>query len=181
MLVISALTSVEADSEGREGWYHALVESGKTDGYDWGVNIKGPKHMPLKRVCEVAVRIAPYNPEIGYVESDETSLCGDLLRPSDSVSIAMPLGNSETGMTTLLATVYRPIVREVAFVLSTGERQVYRPSPVNVPRRAARGIPMFRYLVALLDGESCIRRVTTLDGKGSVIDDEKRFACAIGA
>lgn len=168
--VLPALT--EAGSAAANGWYRAPLEHGEIHGYHWGVRATGPKDEPLRRICEVIGRVAPFDPDLGYGEADETKSCGKLLKPTDSVSMSVTLGSSES-MTTLLATIYRPIVRKVVLVLGTGEERVYRTAAVNVAGRASKGIPLFRYLVAFFDQGSCIRRIVTHDGQGGVINNEK--------
>jgi hypothetical protein len=152
------------------GWYQAVLEAGETEGWRWAVGAKGRKHEPLQEICLVVGVIEPLEPGSPEVRAGELSSCGHLRRPTDSVSSTTRLDSE--ALTALHATLYRPIVSRVIFVLGTGERRVYRTAAVKVARRVARGIPVFRYLVVPFDGETCIRRIVTHDSRGAVIKNE---------
>jgi hypothetical protein len=154
-------------------WYRAQLQQGETNGYNWGVRATGPKNEPLKRICEKIGKVAPYDPEVGYVEASETTSCGRVVGPADSVSMSVALGSADSEMATLMATLYHPAVKEVTYVLDSGEQKVYRAKAVKVRNRVARGIPMFRYLVAIFDEGTCFRRIITYDAQGTVLKSEK--------
>lgn len=163
----------EADGSARGGWYRVALEHGETNGYHWGVRATGPKSKPAGRICTVVGKVAPLDPELGYVEASETQSCGRLSAPTDSVSTIATLGSSEVEATMLWATVYPPIVRKIVFVLGAGERKVSRTIAADGAGKAGTGVPLFRYVVALFEGESCIRRIVALDGHGDLIENER--------
>jgi hypothetical protein len=159
--------------QGSEKSYQAVLETGETqDGWSWVVSAKGQKYSPLKKVClviGVAEPRVPGNPEI---RAGQVTTCGELRKPANSVSASTAIGSEEPGVN-LLAMLYRPIVRKVVLVLGGGKRSVHRTTVVSVPRRVARGIPVFRYIVVPLDGAECIQRIITYDWRGVAIEKEK--------
>lgn len=164
-------------SSGR--WYRAALEQGETREFRWAVGVKGPKHEPLREICGQVGMIEPPQDDSPYVEGRDATDCGSLVRATASVAPSVAFGSGPSRLT-VLATLYRPIVRKVTFTLSTGERRVYRPRVPEIPNRLKRGIPLFRYLVASFDGETCIRRITTFDGNGRVVWNEARPPCLAG-
>ena len=168
-ICLGASSSPEAEGAGGNRWYTAAVEEGETQGYRWSIRVKGPKGEPLRRLCVLAGFIAPPKPDVPYAEGDNSQVCGEVVMPTDSVLMSATLGSSGT---TFLVAVYRPLVRKVSFLLSTGQRRVFRPHLPHVPNRAARGIPRFRFVVATFDRGACVRRVTTFDGRGDVVSRE---------
>lgn len=178
-LALSLLVSPGAAGS-KVSWFHAMLKRGETKGYHWAVGVKGRKHEPLSEICAQISMVEPPRDDAPYVEGRDATDCGRLRQPSDSVSSTDSFG-SGVSRVAVLEVVYRPIVRKVTFILATGERRVFRPHPPDVPNRAARGIPIFRYLVAPLEGETCIRRVATFDGRGRVVSNEARPRCPAGA
>ena len=168
---------VEGSSSGR--WYQAALDQGETRSYHWTAGVKGPKYEPLKEICAQVGMVEPLKDDSIYAEGREATDCGSLLSARDSVAPSVAFGSGASKLT-VLATLYRPKVRKVTFVLSTGERRVYIPRMPKIPNQRMRGIPVFRYMVASLDGETCIRRVTTLDGKGGIVSNEGRPSCPAG-
>lgn len=165
---------VVAEGEGKySGRWRAPLENGKTNGYLWGMRASGVKHQASRPICETIVSVAPADPDVPFVETDETTSCGTLQAPTDSTSIIVLLGESESGRTALLATLYPPVVRKVTFILDTGEQKVHRTAVSKIRNRAAKGLPRFRHLATLFPEGTCIRRIITRDGQGSVIESEK--------
>lgn len=160
----------EAGDVGDGHWYTVTLEEGETQGFSWAVGAKGRAHKPLKEICVLTAFIAPPEPNVPYGEGDETSACGSVKKPTDSASVSATLGSTDTSF---LAAIYRPVVRKVAFLLSTGKRKVFRPKKPRLPNRKKMGIPAFRYLVASFDEGACVRSVTTFDGKSQVISKER--------
>jgi hypothetical protein len=159
----------EAGDVGGSQWYKVTLEEGETQGFKWTVGAKGRAHVPLKEICVLTAFIAPPEPGVPYGEGDEGSVCGSAKKPTDSTSSGATLGSTGTS---LLAVIYRPVVRKVTFLLSTGKRKVFRTQEPRLLDREKRGIPAFRYLVASFDGGACVRGITTFDGKGQVISKE---------
>ena len=127
-------------------------------------------------------QIAPYDPSLGYVEATEGRSCGVLETPSDTLSMSEVLGSHELGVRGLLATIYRPVVHDVTYVLNTGDRETYRAKAPKIAQRAAKGIPLFRYVIALFDSGTCIRRIVTADKQGKVLHSEKAEpSCVAGS
>jgi hypothetical protein len=160
-------------------WYQARLETGETDEYKWSVGAKGPKNAPLNEICALASLLEPPRDEDSFVEGRDSVGCGSLSTREDSVAVSPAFGSGQSRLV-LLAVLYRPAVRKVVFVLGSGERRVFRPRMATVTNQRARGIPNFRYLVAPFKGETCIRKVTLIDGKEAVIDREPRPDCRDG-
>ncbi len=92
------------------------------------------------------------------------------------------LGSHELGTRGLLATIYRPVVHEVTYVLTTGERKSYWAKAPKIANRAAKGIPLFRYVIAVSDPGACIRRIITADQQGKTVQSEKAEpSCVAGS
>ncbi|HEX6665542.1 MAG TPA: hypothetical protein VF081_02990 [Solirubrobacterales bacterium] len=155
--------AAEASGASGDRWYHAALEHGETQGFRWGVGAKLPKHEPLDEICLLAVYLVPPEPDVPYVEESDLTVCGNLKRPTESVSLGIMLGASGAQFQ---AALYSPIVRKVVFLLSTGERRVFRPQAPRIPNRKAMGIPSFGYVIAPIDRGACVRAVTTFDRKG---------------
>lgn len=163
------------------GWFSAKLGFGKKRDNYWGVRATGARHQAMGQICGIVVKIPPPDPNVPYFESDETKACGRLATPSDSVSIGVLLRSPGSGVTALLASVYHPVVREVTFVLRSGERKVYRAVTPKIAKRAAKGIPAFRYLIAFIDEGACIDQIITADRSGEVIRGESgEPACPAG-
>jgi hypothetical protein len=177
--LLIVLPSTAASSPDSDPWYRATLEQGETNGYRWTVNAKGPKHKPLREICTLVSMVEPPQEGAPYVEEMDATDCGRLLKETSSVSGSVAFGSGASRLT-ILAALYRPAVRKVVFLLDTGERRVYLSRAPKIPRRLTRGIPLFRYLVASFDGETCIRRVTTFDGKGSVVGSDVSPPCPPG-
>ena len=169
----------EATGATRAQWYEVRLKTGETNGYKWVVGAKGPKHEPLNEICALASLTEPPQEGKPFVEGTEAVGCSSLATPIDSVAASPAFGSGDSRLV-LLAVLYRPVVREVAFLLGTGERRVFRPRMATVLNRRAKGIPRFRYLAAPFEGETCIRKVTLFDRSGKVIDNEARPSCPDG-
>ena len=167
--VFGAPSTSGAGEAGHGKWYKVTLEEGETHGFSWVVGAKGRTHEPLKEICVLAGIIAPPEPNVPYGEGSNVSVCGSAMKPAESVSANATLGSTGTSF---LTTIYRPVVRKVVFLLSTGKRKVFRPKEPRLPNREEVGIPAFRYLVASFDGGACVRGVTTFDVKGQVIARE---------
>jgi hypothetical protein len=179
-LALGVLVSQAAAGAGKVRWFQATLEQGETNGYRWAVGVKGPKDQSLGSVCAQLSMVEPPQNDVPYVEGGSSTVCGRLKRPNDSVSGTESLGLGESRVT-VLEVVYRPVVRKVTLVLATDAREVFYPRIPEIPHRAARGIPIFRYFVAPFEGETCIRRIATFDGDGSVVSNEVRPPCPPGA
>lgn len=160
----------------RDQWYRVTLEQGETQGYRWAVGAKGPRGGPLKDSCLTVGVLEPPQPDADYVEGHDFAVCGGLIEPGDSISLGTPLGSGESALT-LFAALYRPVVRELTFLLDTGERRVLQPRLADIPDRQDRGIPRFRYVVADFEAGICIRKLTSRDGSGSVIRSEVSPFC----
>lgn len=178
--LIGALLVVGPAVAHGEGWSRVVLEQGEAQSYRWSVGAKAPAFEPLDQICAQVGIVSPPQPDVPYAEGNDVSICGRLRKSSDSVVSSTKLGSGETRVTLFVA-LYRPAVRKVTFILGTGERKVYRPAVAMDTAGPAKGMPVFRYLVASFEGETCIRRVTTSDLSGDVIDDEKKFSCPSGA
>jgi hypothetical protein len=165
--VLSYLALTEAASANGAKWYQVQLEQGESQGYRWGVGAKVPKGQPLKDICSQAVVIEPPKPDVPYVDSNDLTDCGKLLKPADSVVSSATI-SSEGSPSTFFVALYRPVVRKVSFLLSTGERKVFWPGVPQVPNRVAMGVPLFRYIVAWFQG-ACVRSTKTFDVSGKVI------------
>jgi hypothetical protein len=163
LAVVALATLVSHAGASGDRWYQAALDHGETQGYRWGVSAKLPKHKPLDEICLMVAYLVPPDPDIPYVEEDDTAICGSLKRPTESVSLGVTLGSSGAQFQ---AALYSPIVRKVVFLLSTGERRVFRPRAPRIPNRKAMGIPSFGYVIAPIDGGACVRAVTTFDRRG---------------
>ena len=166
LLGVQGSEKASASAAGGQRWYEALLEEGETQGFKWGIGAKVPMNKALGEICVLAGFLAPPQPGVPYGEGDSSTVCGNLTKPTESVSTSATLGSTGT---TLVATLYRPAVRKVSILLSNGKRKVLRPLAPGIPNRAAMGIPAFRYLVASVDGGACVRQVTTFNGKGKVL------------
>ena len=166
---VPVMTTAKEASQG--DFYRVPLASGEVDGYWWGVGASGQKGKSLKKVCQ-SVAVVPVVEPGEDVETHQSKLCGALPTPADSISMSVVLGSSDDA-TTLLATIYRPIVHRVVFTLGTGEQTSHRTRTVNAAKRAKEDIHLFRYLAVTFKGGNCIRRVTTYDRQGSVIEREK--------
>lgn len=178
-LGVMALAGYEGASAGGDRWYKVTLEAGEVDGYQWAFGAKGPKGVPLGRICALTYMVEPAEPDAPYVEGSESVNCGALRSPLESVSGSSAFGSGESRVA-IFTGLYRLAVRKVVFVLSRGERRVFLPRIAKVADRRARGIPRFRYFVAPFTGKTCIRRVTLLDGEGAVINSERRSPCHSG-
>jgi hypothetical protein len=177
---IEAPLSAGANGAKKVRWYRVLLESGETSsGYRWTVGAKGPKHEPLREICSMTGMTEPPQPDKPYIESHEGELCGLLLLPEESMTISASFGFGESRVT-VFASIYRPIVRKVTIVLDSGERRIYLPKVPQIPNRAERGIPVFRYIADVFEGEFCARRTTTFDGQGDVIHNDINGGCPAG-
>jgi hypothetical protein len=164
----------------RAHWYQTTLERGEINGYHWAVGAKGPKHKPLNEVCAEISMLEPAQEDALYVEGSDSTDCGRLDRPVDSISSTDSFGSGKERVS-VLELIYRPIVRKVVFVLSTGERKAFLPRAPQIAHRSSRGIPVFRYAVFPFEGEVCVRRVTTVDGHEEVISSEARPPCPSGS
>lgn len=175
-VLAGALPSVAAGAS-RSDWYRVELEHGEANGYLWSVSAAGPRHQPLREICGQISSLEPPQGDPELTFGDHFSLCGDLFDATQSNDLAAGFGSGVSEIT-LLADLYRPAVRKVAFVTDTGERRVYFPAVPAIPDRTARGIPVFRYLVTSFVGEFCIRRVTTFDKLGNVIRNQRDPICS---
>jgi hypothetical protein len=176
VLVLSLLGSHAAAGSNKGRWFEVSLEQGKTKGYHWAVGAKGQKHLPLSKICAQISMVEPLRDDVPYAEGRDATDCSQLKWPSDSVASSVSF-RSGPSRVTILELLYRPVVRKVTFILDTGERRVFRPKVPRIPDRSARGIPVFRYLVAPFIGSTCIRRITTFDERDGVIHNEARPAC----
>lgn len=166
----AVITNDSLATDRGDTWSTVFLKRGKVQDYKWAISARLPKNKPLGPMCETSARFLP-RPELEEVEVNESTLCGKLNTPSDSVSIST-IFKSEESETTLLATLYRPVVRKVVFVLSNGEQRSYPARVPQIPNHAARGIPMFRYLVGVFSEEECLRKTITYDAHNKVIKQE---------
>lgn len=178
--LLGAPASTLAESASGGSWYRVTLEQGEAQGYAWAVGAAGPKHEPLREICTKVATLEPLQDESPYIEGGNSMICGEMPNPTESMALGTTFGPDGSGPT-LLATIYRPIVRKVTFVFDTGERRVYFPQTPMIPSRVARGIPVFRYLAVVFDGLTCTRRMTMFDGGGSVLESETRPPCRAGA
>jgi hypothetical protein len=164
----------------KERWYSVPLESGETSGgYRWGVGAKGPKGKPLGEICTQVGMVEPPQPDKPYVEGTDGTSCGQLRSPKEALVDATGFGEGASRVT-VLAAIYRPIVRRVVFVFDSGEHRVYLPRVPQTSNRASRGIPVFRYIADTFEGEWCARRITTFDGSGAVISNQTKSDCPDG-
>lgn len=175
-LVVSLLLPPGSGAMGKVRWFQVGLGQGEISGYRWAVGIKGPKHRPLGRVCAELSLAEPAKDDAPDFEGGSSTLCGRLEQPSDSVTGVESLG-SGNAQVTLLEALYRPIIRKVTFVLATGERRIFLPRVPKLSNRSARGIPAFRYFAATFEGQTCVRRVVTFDGRGRVVSNELSPLC----
>lgn len=171
---LGGLTTNDSLATDRGSWSRVFLDKGKIQDYGWAVGARLPKDKALGQICETSTHFLP-RPEFDEVEVDESTLCGKLTKPGDSVSIST-IFKSEESDTTLLATLYRPVVRKIVFVLSNGEQRIYPARVPKIPNHAARGIPMFRYIVGVFNQEECLRKTITYNGQNKVIKEEKAEA-----
>ena len=180
--VFGLSSETQANATPGSKWYRTPLAHGEEEGFLWGFSASGPTNRSLKKICSTIAEISPREPGVDYVESSETTGCGELLRATDSMSIKVLLGSTEAEAKTLLGTLYPPDVRRVTYVLSSGEERSYRAKGVKVANRVAKGIPYFRYVAALFDSGSCIKRTVTYNAKGRVIKKEAaEVTCPRGA
>lgn len=186
ILIMVAITSGVVALLGSNGagansphWYQIELETDETDEYHWAVGAKGLKGKPLGKICALVSLIAPAAPDAPYLEGRDSVQCGTLAEPRDWVSGNTSFGSGDSRLVVFTG-LYRPIVRKVAFLLGGAERRVFLPRMAKVDNRQVRGIPRFRYFVAPLKGETCIRKVTLFDGKGEVIHRESEPPCRNG-
>lgn len=185
LLVLAALIlvclgmqgSAEVSGADAHQWYTATLVEGEAQGFRWAIGARGPRDNSLDRICALAGVLAPPAPGVPYAEGDNVTVCGGMARATDSVSVSATFGSTGSS---LRATLYRPNVRKVVFLLSTGKRQILRPQTPNIPDRVATGIPAFRYLATVVEGGACIRRVTTFNAKGDVLSREGE-PCSTGS
>jgi hypothetical protein len=161
-----------AQSQSSTG-FRVPLRGGELNGFRWELSATGSKERPLKQICAVMSEIGPRDPDVGFVESSETSSCGSLLRPSDSISLSAVFGTDESNMAVLRAALYPRDVHRVTFVLAGGEKLTYRTRGIEIKNRKAKGIPFFRSLVAQFSVEACLQQVISYDAGGHVIKREK--------
>lgn len=173
--IVSA-TPLYSHAEGKgSSWYRVPLKSGEADGgYQWSASATGPKGHSLRRIC-VHLSIAEPSREGLPVEGEESAGCGRLKGPKDSVSASGVYGSGESA-TKILGVAYRPIVRKVVLELSSG-RQVYFPTIPIALSRTRHNVPMFRYIVAFLDKNECLRRITTYGESETVIAVDRETQC----
>lgn len=160
-------------------WYQVTLETGETEGFKWAVGAKGPGHQPLGMICALASLVEPPQEGQPFVEGDDAVGCGSLSTSMDSVAASPALGSGDSRLA-ILATLFRPVVRKVSFVLDTGEERVFRTRMGKIPNRSARGVPRFRYLAVPFKGPTCIRKVALFDGNDRAISREARPPCPDG-
>lgn len=173
----TALLSSNASGSG-DRWYQVGLTKGETSGgYRWAVGAKGRKDEALKEICTSASMVEPLQDDLQIAEGEDATDCGSLRHPTDSVSSTVSF-ETGTRRVSVLVIAYRPIIRKVTFVLATGERKVYRPLTPHIPERVDQGIPVFRYMAASFEGETCVRRIITFDGRGEVVGGGTKPPCA---
>ncbi len=160
-------------------WFQVTLETGETEEFKWAVGAKGPGHEPLGRICALASLVEPPQENQPFVEGNDAVGCGSLSTSKDSVAASPAFGSGDSRLA-ILATLFRPAVRKVSFVLDTGEERVLRTRMGKIPNRSARGVPRFRYLTVPFKGPACIRKVTLFDGNDRVIFREARPPCPDG-
>jgi hypothetical protein len=170
-LAISDRPAAQASSAAPPGWYRVSLARGEINGYIWGAGAKVPRDQPLGRICLSALTVAPPEPGEEDVEASETSLCGRLTQPSESVSVIVHFAAPE-GATSLMATVFRPAVQKVVLELVGGGQEVLRTALRKTKRQRDMGVPRFRYLVHQLDPGVCVKRIATYDHAGALIARE---------
>lgn len=168
LLVLLVPVGEAAGSSAR--WYTALIEEGETtQGFNWAVGAKVPKHKPLDQICVLEAVVAPPEEGAPYAEGGDSTICGSLSSPANGVSARTTFGSSGE---MLLASLYRPVVRKVSLLLSNGAQKSFSTHVPRIPNRAAIGVPSFRYLVVLLPTAVCVRSVTTFNEKGGIVSRE---------
>jgi hypothetical protein len=168
--------SFAAPSVGSAGSNRFVVnlDHGVTEGVKWAATVDGKKFERLGRLCVSAGFVAPPEPGADYVEGDGTELCGSVSKLSDSLLLNMDLGSTESS---IFVGIYRPVVRTVKIEFDSGHSEVLRAVVPKATNRRARGIPLFRYVVAEFASEPCIRRITTFNSRGGVIGKKAVSAC----
>jgi hypothetical protein len=152
-------------------WYRMSLAQGEIEGYLWSAAARVPRYQPLGRVCLSALTVIPPAPGQEDVEASETSICGRLEQPSESVSLIARFGASE-GTASVLATVFRPAVRKVVLELVGGGQKVLRTAPRKTKRQGDIGVPQFRYIAHRIDSGVCAKRIATYDYSGALIARE---------
>jgi hypothetical protein len=170
----------QAANANRVRWFQVNLEHGETEGYSWGVGAKGPKHEPLGQICAQVSMVEPNQGSADVVEGRDATDCGSIGQREDSIAATVSFGSGESRVT-VLEVVYRPVVRKVTLVLATGAREVFYPRIPEIPNRAARGIPIFRYFVTPFEGETCVRRIATFDASDNIVSNEVSPPCPPGA
>lgn len=173
----AVLPSTSLGTGGQSHWYHVTVAHGKnTEGYKWSVGAKGRKGHALDEICATLSMVEPPRSEVPYVEGTDSTDCGSVRRPSESVSSSVSMGEGES-LIKVVEVLYRPVVRKVSVFLKSGEEKILRLKRPGIANRAKKGIPMFRFFVLSLEDGACIRRLVSYDGQGTLIKSEKTEAC----
>jgi hypothetical protein len=155
-------------------WYKAHLTMGEeSGGYRWFLDAKGPAHSGLETICASVSLIEPPREDLEVIEAEDATYCGPLAHGSDSVLSSVSSLTGEPGLT-VVAGLYRPSIRKVTILLGSGKRSSHLPVIPDLPNRYARGIPVFRYFAAVLEGTPCIRRVLAFDGAGTVLSIQRR-------
>jgi hypothetical protein len=158
----------------QDRWYHTTLAMGKTaEGYQWAVGAKGRKGHTLDEICATLSMSEPPRPDVPYVEGTDSADCGSVRYPTESIRSSVSMGSVE-----VVEILYRPVVRKVRVVLNSGEESVVWLRVPQISRRAERDIPMFRFFALPLEGDACIRRITSYDGRGNTIKSEKTESCS---
>jgi hypothetical protein len=167
------LPSTTFGTKGPDHWYHVTLAKGKTSGgYQWAVGAKGRKGSMLDEICATLSMTEPPQDDIPYVEGTDSTDCGSVRRPAESIASSVSMGQGESEVK-IVEWLYRPAVRKVNVVFKTGEERVLQSKSPGIARRAKRGIPKFRFLVLPLEDGNCVRRVVSYDAQGGVINREK--------
>jgi hypothetical protein len=159
-------------------WYRVTLAHGKsTEGYKWAVGAKGRKGHALNEICATLSMVEPPRNDVPYVEGTDSTDCGSVRRPAESVASSVSMGQGESALE-VVEILYRPIVRKVNLVLNSGEERVLRAKAPEIRNRVKKGIPAFRFVALPLEDDDCIQRVISYDGKGNVVNNEKTETCA---
>jgi hypothetical protein len=175
-LGVVSRAAANPDKAGKVSWFNVTLKRGEISGYHWAVGAKGQRNRPLRHMCAEVSMVEPPQEGTDYVEGGNSTECGRLEHPNDSVVGTESFGSGQSRVTVLEA-VFRPVVRKVTFLLSTGERKTFLARVAQIPHRATKGIPTFRFVVFPFEGEACIRGVAMFDGKGRVVSRQVSAPC----
>jgi hypothetical protein len=171
-------TSLAMASESKERWFRVGTTHGSVEGYRWSAGAKGLKGESLGKICSELSMVEPPRKDVPYVEGQSSTDCGELSNISSLVETNLSFGSGESEVS-VVQVLYPPRVRRVKIVLGSGRRLSLRAHILFTPASVANGVPAFRYVVIPLGaGESCVRRITALDGRGRIASKRNWPPCA---